>query len=125
MTRDAAKAEDAPPAKSRGGRKSKAEELDLLAERKAFLKTLPPLGKRATYAGCQDYIERINKGFILGLLSGNDIDRLQKSVGLVLRSLRQRHQTGELEELEQLLKRSEAVKDKARSRAKSERDRTR
>lgn len=125
MTRADAQDEDEPPAKSRGGRKSKAEELDLLVKREAFLKKLPPLGKRATYDGCQDYLEKINQGFIRGLLSGNDIDRLQKSVSLVLRSLRQRHQSGELEELEALLKRSEAVKDKARSRAKSERDRTR
>jgi hypothetical protein len=125
VTRADAQDEDAPTAKSRGGRKSKAEELDLLEEREAFLKKLPPLGRRATYAGCQDYLELLNKGFIRGLLSGNDIDRLQKSVSLVLRSLRQRHQTGELEELEELLRRSEAVKEKARSRAKSERDRTR
>ncbi len=125
MTRAAARVEGKPPAKSRGGRKSKAEELNLLGERAAFLKKLPPLGKRATYAGCQDYLEQLNKGFIRGLLSGNDIDRLQKSVALVLRSLRQRHQTGELEELEELLKRSEAVRDKARARAKTERDKTR
>jgi hypothetical protein len=109
----------------RTGRKSKAEELGLLKKKQAFLRKLPALGARATYAGCQDYLEQLNKGFVRGLLSGNELDRLQKSVALVLRALRQRHQSGELEELEALLKRSEGVRDKARARAKTERDRTR
>ncbi len=128
MKRAAAKMDEddaEEPLPGRGGRKSKAEELGLLKKQKAFLKELPSLGAGATYAGCQDYLKLLNDGLIGGLLTGAMHERLQKSVALVLRSLRQRHQTGELEELRELLEAARAIKAKAKSKATAERDRTR
>lgn len=128
MTRAARTVDDETPGEGlpgRGGRKSKAEELGLLEEKRAFLKKLPKLGARATEAGCQEYIQKLNEGFVTGLLSGAELDRLQKSVALVLRALRQRHQSGELEELQELLRKAQGIKAKAVARAKAERDRTR
>jgi hypothetical protein len=109
----------------RVGRKSKVEELDLLKQKQAFLKKLPPLGSRATESSCQDYTAQISKAYVEGLLSGAELEALQKSVALVLRALRQRHQSGEIEELEALLTAAKTVKAKAKSKATAERDRTR
>jgi hypothetical protein len=110
---------------ARGGRKSKAEELGLLEQKKRFLATLPTLGARSSEKACQDYVAKISKAYVEGLLTGAELERLQKSVALILRALRQRHQSGELEELEALLAKSKALKAKAKARAVAERDRTR
>jgi hypothetical protein len=103
------------------GRKSKAEELGLIEARKSL--RLPPLAMDARAVG--KYIAAINKALLAGRLDNATARELASNANVVLRAVRVRHQSGELEELEELLRRAEGVKEKARSRAKAERDKTR
>jgi hypothetical protein len=107
------------------GRKTRAEELGLLEKKKRFLRTLPSLGDGATEKDVQNFIAATVRGQLGGLLSQTELEGLQKSASIVLRALRQRHQSSELDELEQLVRDSEQVKAKARARGVAERNRTR
>lgn len=107
------------------GRKSKADELGLLKQKAAFLKKLPSLGPGAKEADVQKFINALTPGYLKGLLSGVELEHLQRQASLVLRALRQRHQGNELEELERLVRESNAIKNKAKARATAERNRTR
>jgi hypothetical protein len=107
------------------GRKSKAVELGLLKKKAVFLKKLPSLGPGAKEVDVQRFVNALTSGYLTGLLSKAEHEQLQKSASIVLRALRQRHQGGELEELERLVEESGQIRAQAKARATAERSRTR
>lgn len=101
----------------KAGRKSKAEELGLLALRPRLKRRLPKLDRGATEDEIIDYLAALNRAFIDGLCTSKDAEVLQQGANLILRGLRQKKAGSELDELEQKLRRAEAVHQSGTARA--------
>lgn len=117
-------APSSPAAPRKSGRRSKAEELDLLADKQRFLKKLPKLGPKSTEPDVMKWTQMITDAYLGGLLGSGEMERLEKVAAIQLRALKQHHARHDIVELRDLVERAEAVEARAAARGAKLRDRT-
>jgi hypothetical protein len=108
-----------------GGRKTKAEELGVLAARKKFLKGLPKIDGTATEESVMAFTHMLTMAMINGLITAAEMDRYNAAAGLTLRAIKQRRAYTEIDELEKMHAELKDAEARAAERSSAERGRTR
>lgn len=90
-----------------------------------FLLDLPRLSASSKESDVIDYVQAVTDAHLRGILSGHQLDLIQKSAAIILRAIRQRAQRSDIEELQEMMETLDAAEDAAGEHSAAERGKTR